>query len=127
MAPVTLHHLNPRAEALEAQIGEAKQYHYLNSWGKGGTAQMARANRVGTATGTPKPTTLEEYERALEAHARTLSHLKSVARRLPRGADRWKAIRMGLAAGFRKAEIARLLGVSQTRVNQMLAEDEIPF
>lgn len=125
MAPVTLHHVNPREAALEAAEGERKYWHYMNSYGKGGAAQKARGNI--TVKPDPKPTTLQEYERALEAHARTLSHLKSVARRLPRGRDRWLAVRAGIDAGFRKAEVARLFGVTAPRVAQMLAEDEVPF
>lgn len=127
---VTLHDQEQR-ETHEMQDAERRYYHWSASYGKSCRAALKRcADREAAMTGEVKQveqSSLAELNKALEAHGKTLEALKDVARRLPAGRERWDAIRACLNAGMRKAEVARLLGVSPQRVTQMLGEDDIPF
>lgn len=71
--------------------------------------------RYRPAQAEPKPSSPAEVQAPLDSHAKTLVEVQDAARRLPPGRERWQAIRTCLAAGMRKAEVARL------------AEGDIPF
>lgn len=124
MMMVTLHDQEEREEH-EAEDAERRWTSYLPK--EGVRRRHARAMRGAEPVNAPEPSTLAEYTAALEAHGETLAALKDTARRLPRGSQRWQAVELGLSAGFRKAEMARLLGVSPQRITEMLSQDEIPL
>lgn len=124
MMMVTLHDQEDR-EAWEAEDGGRRWAHYARC--EGTKRRHARAMKPAEEPAAVVPSTLSEYTAALEAHGRTLAALKDTARRLPRGPQRWRAVELGLSAGFRKAEMARLLGVSPQRITEMLSQDDIPL
>lgn len=126
MSMVTLHDQDER-EAWEAEDADRRWAHYQKC--EGVSRRLKREARAMTAPveSEPEPSSLDDVRRAIDAHAKTLEALKDAARRLPRGQERWQAIRLLLDAGMRQSEVARLFGVSRARIAQMLAEDDTPF
>lgn len=114
----------------EEREHERRHFHYSKAEGIGRRHKRAMreiAENRAMIDQTAKTTTLEEVQTSLRKRAEVEAQLAGVLAHLPRGQARREAVKACVASGIRKAEVARLLGVSPQRVNQILRDDEIPF